>query len=435
MGTFSIKGGVKLKGEVIPQGAKNEALQVICACLLTDKKVIIDNIPEIIDVLKLIDLLKSLGVKVNKIKKNKYSFLADNVDIDYLQSKEFNIKGSSLRGSIMIVGPLLARFGKGFIPKPGGDKIGRRRLDTHFLGFIKLGASFRYNKEEYFYGVEANVLKGDYILLDQASVTGTANILMAAVLAKGKTEIYNAACEPYIQQLCKMLISMGANIKGIGSNLLIIEGVMSLGGVEHKVLPDMIEIGSWIGLAAMTKSEITIKNVSWSNLGQIPNVFRKLGIEIKKVDDDIFIPEHKNGYEIQNYIDGSVLTVSDAPWPGFTPDLLSIVLVVATQARGSVLIHQKMFESRLFFVDKLIDMGAKIILCDPHRANVIGHNFKSQLKSTTMVSPDIRAGISLLIAALSASGESIIHNIEQIDRGYENIDVRLAKLGAKIKRI
>ena len=435
MGTFSIKGGVKLKGEVIPQGAKNESLQVICACLLTDKKVIIDNIPEIIDVLKLIDLLKSLGVKVNKIKKNKYSFLADNVDIDYLHSEEFKIKGSSLRGSIMIVGPLLARFGKGFIPKPGGDKIGRRRLDTHFLGFIKLGASFRYNKEEYFYGVEANVLKGNYILLDQASVTGTANILMAAVLAKGKTEIYNAACEPYIQQLCKMLISMGANIKGIGSNLLIIEGVIALGGVEHKVLPDMIEIGSWIGLAAMTKSEITIKNVSWSNLGQIPNVFRKLGIEIKKVNDDIFIPEHKNGYEIQNYIDGSVLTVSDAPWPGFTPDLLSIVLVVATQARGSVLIHQKMFESRLFFVDKLIDMGAKIILCDPHRANVIGHNFKSQLKSTTMVSPDIRAGISLLIAALSATGESIIHNIEQIDRGYENIDVRLAKLGAKIKRI
>ena len=436
MGTFSIKGGVKLKGEVIPQGAKNEALQVICACLLTDKKVIIDNIPEIIDVLKLIDLLKSLGVKVNKIKKNKYSFLADNVDIDYLQSKEFKIKGSSLRGSIMIVGPLLARFGKGFIPKPGGDKIGRRRLDTHFLGFIKLGASFRYNKEEYFYGVEANVLKGDYILLDQASVTGTANILMAAVLAKGKTEIYNAACEPYIQQLCKMLISMGANIKGIGSNLLIIEGVMSLGGVEHKVLPDMIEIGSWIGLAAMTKSEITIKNVSWSNLGQIPNVFRKLGIEIKKVNDDIFIPEHKNGYEIQNYIDGSVLTVSDAPWPGFTPDLLSIVLVVATQARGSVLIHQKMFESRLFFVDKLIDMGAKIILCDPHRANVIGHNFKSQLKSTTMVSPDIRAGISLLIAALSASGESIIHNIEQIDRGYENIDVEVnCNLVQKLNRV
>src|SRR6056300_1474905 len=435
MGTFSIKGGVKLKGEVIPQGAKNEALQVICASLLTDKKVIIDNIPEIIDVLKLIDLLKSLGVKVNKIKKNKFSFIADNSNIDYLQSKEFKIKGSSLRGSIMIVGPLLARFGKGFIPKPGGDKIGRRRLDTHFLGFIKLGASFRYNKEEYFYGVEANVLKGDYILLDQASVTGTANILMAAVLAKGKTGIYNAACEPYIQQLCKMLISMGANIKGIGSNLLIIEGVIALGGVEHKVLPDMIEIGSWIGLAAMTKSEISIKNVSWSNLGQIPNVFRKLGIEIKKVNDDIFIPEHKNGYEIQNYIDGSVLTVSDAPWPGFTPDLLSIVLVVATQARGSVLIHQKMFESRLFFVDKLIDMGAKIILCDPHRANVIGHDFQSDLKATTMTSPDIRAGISLLIAALSAKGTSIIHNIEQIDRGYQNIDSRLRAIGAKIERL
>ena len=435
MGTFSIKGGVKLKGEVIPQGAKNEALQVICACLLTDKKVIIDNIPEIIDVLKLIDLLKSLGVKVNKIKKNKYSFLADNVDIDYLQSKEFKIKGSSLRGSIMIVGPLLARFGKGFIPKPGGDKIGRRRLDTHFLGFIKLGASFRYNKEEYFYGVEANVLKGDYILLDQASVTGTANILMAAVLAKGKTEIYNAACEPYIQQLCKMLISMGANIKGIGSNLLIIEGVISLSGVEHKVLPDMIEIGSWIGLAAMTKSEITIKNVSWSNLGQIPNVFRKLGIEIKKVNDDIFIPEHKNGYEIQNYIDGSVLTVSDAPWPGFTPDLLSIVLVVATQARGSVLIHQKMFESRLFFVDKLIDMGAQIILCDPHRATVIGLGRKNNLRGITMSSPDIRAGQALLIAALSAEGKSTIQNIEQIDRGYQKIDERLRNIGADIRRI
>jgi UDP-N-acetylglucosamine 1-carboxyvinyltransferase len=435
MGTFSIKGGVKLKGEVIPQGAKNEALQVMCACLLTKKEVIIDNIPEIIDVLKLIDLLECLGVKVKKIKKNKFSFIADNINIDYLQSKEFKIKGSSLRGSIMIVGPLLARFGKGFIPKPGGDKIGRRRLDTHFLGFIKLGASFRYNKEEHFYGVESNDLKGNHILLDQASVTGTANILMAAVLANGKTEIYNAACEPYIQQLCKMLISMGAIIKGIGSNLLVINGVKSLSGVNHKVLPDMIEIGSWIGLAAMTKSEITIKNVSWPNLGQIPNVFRKLGIKIQKINDDIFIPEHKNGYEIQNYIDGSVLTVSDAPWPGFTPDLLSIILVVATQARGSVLIHQKMFESRLFFVDKLIDMGAKIILCDPHRANVIGHDFKSQLKSTTMVSPDIRAGISLLIAALSATGESIIHNIEQIDRGYENIDKRLTKLGAIIKRI
>ena len=435
MSTFSIKGGVKLKGEVIPQGAKNEALQVICACLLTDKEIIIDNIPEIIDVLKLIDLLKSLGVKVKKIEKNKYSFKADKINIEYLQSDDFKLKGSSLRGSIMIVGPLLTRFGKGFIPKPGGDKIGRRRLDTHFIGLIKLGASFRYNKEEHFYGVEADKLKGSYVLLDQASVTGTANVLMAAVLAEGKTEIYNAACEPYIQQLCKLLISMGANIQGIGSNLLTVSGVSSLNGASHKVLPDMIEIGSWIGLAAMTKSELTIKNVSWENLGQIPNVFKKLGIKLNKIGDDIHIPEHNNGYEIQNYIDGSVLTVSDAPWPGFTPDLLSIVLVVATQARGSVLIHQKMFESRLFFVDKLIDMGAKIILCDPHRANVIGHDFKSQLKSTTMVSPDIRAGISLLIAALSAKGESIIHNIEQIDRGYENIDERLRKLGADIKRI
>ena len=435
MSTFSIKGGVKLKGEVIPQGAKNEALQVICACLLTDKEIIIDNIPEIIDVLKLIDLLKSLGVQVKKIEKNKYSFKANKINIEYLQSDDFKFKGSSLRGSIMIVGPLLARFGKGFIPKPGGDKIGRRRLDTHFIGLIKLGASFRYNKEEHFYGVEADKLKGSYILLDQASVTGTANVLMAAILAEGKTEIYNAACEPYIQQLCKLLISMGANIQGVGSNLLTVLGVSSLNGATHKVLPDMIEIGSWIGLAAMTKSELTIKNVSWENLGQIPNVFKKLGIKLNKIGDDIHIPEHNNGYEIQNYIDGSVLTVSDAPWPGFTPDLLSIVLVVATQARGSVLIHQKMFESRLFFVDKLIDMGAKIILCDPHRANVIGHDFKSQLKSTTMVSPDIRAGISLLIAALSAKGESIIHNIEQIDRGYENIDERLRKLGAVIKRI
>jgi UDP-N-acetylglucosamine 1-carboxyvinyltransferase len=435
MSTFSIKGGVKLKGEVIPQGAKNESLQVICACLLTDKEIIIDNIPEIIDVLKLIDLLKSLGVQVKKIEKNKYSFKANKINIEYLQSDDFKLKGSSLRGSIMIVGPLLARFGKGFIPKPGGDKIGRRRLDTHFIGLIKLGASFRYNKEEHFYGVEADKLKGSYILLDQASVTGTANVLMAAVLAEGKTEIYNAACEPYIQQLCKLLISMGANIQGVGSNLLTVLGVSSLNGATHKVLPDMIEIGSWIGLAAMTKSELTIKNVSWENLGQIPNVFKKLGIKLNKIGDDIHIPEHNNGYEIQNYIDGSVLTVSDAPWPGFTPDLLSIVLVVATQARGSVLIHQKMFESRLFFVDKLIDMGAKIILCDPHRANVIGHDFKSQLKSTTMVSPDIRAGISLLIAALSAKGESIIHNIEQIDRGYENIDERLRKLGAVIKRI
>ena len=435
MGTFSIQGGFKLKGDIHPQGAKNEALQVICACLLTSDEVIIDNIPEIIDVTKLIDLLSSLGVKVNKISKNKYSFKADDIDVDFLQSKSFKSKGSGLRGSIMIVGPLLARFGKGFIPKPGGDKIGRRRLDTHFLGLIKLGASFRYNKEEHFYGVEATKLKGSFVLLDQASVTGTANVLMASTLAKGKTEIYNAACEPYIQQLCKMLVSMGANISGIGSNLLVINGVESLKGCSHKVLPDMIEIGSWIGMAAMTKSEITIKNVSWENLGQIPVIFGKLGIEIKRKGNDIYIPEHKDGYEIQNYIDGSILTISDAPWPGFTPDLISIVLVVATQAKGSVLVHQKMFESRLFFVDKLIDMGAKIILCDPHRATVIGHNFNSELKATTMVSPDIRAGISLLIAALSAEGTSIIHNIEQIDRGYENVDERLRRLGAKIERL
>ena len=434
MGTFSIEGGFKLNGEIHPQGAKNEALQVICATLLTNQEVVIDNIPEIIDVIKLIDLLIFLGVKVNKISKNKYSFKADDININYLQSESFKKKGSSLRGSIMVVGPLLARFGKGFIPKPGGDKIGRRRLDTHFLGLIKLGASFRYNKDEHFYGVESKKLKGAYILLDQASVTGTANVLMAACLADGKTQIYNAACEPYIQQLCKMLVSMGANISGIGSNLLEIHGVNLLKGCSHKVLPDMIEIGSWIGMAAMTKSKLTIKNVSIENLGQIPDVFRMLGIKIEIKGDDIHVPEHNNGYESQNYIDGSVLTISDAPWPGFTPDLLSIVLVVATQAKGSVLIHQKMFESRLFFVDKLIDMGAKIILCDPHRANVIGHDFKSQLKATTMVSPDIRAGISLLIAALSAQGTSIIHNIEQIDRGYENIDGRLLALGAKIKR-
>ena len=435
MGTFSIEGGIKLSGEITPQGAKNEALQVICATLLTKDEVVIDNIPNIIDVIKLIDLLSSLGVEIKKISDNKYSFKAEYINIDYLQSESFKKKGSSLRGSIMIVGPLLARFGKGFIPKPGGDKIGRRRLDTHFLGLIKLGASFRYNKEEHFYGVESKELKGNYILLDQASVTGTANVLMAACLAQGETKIYNAACEPYIQQLSKMLVNMGAIISGIGSNLLVIKGVKSLNGCTHKVLPDMIEIGSWIGMAAMTKSNITIKNVSIKNLGQILDVFRKLGIKINIIGDDIHIPENKKGYEIQNFIDGSVLSISDAPWPGFTPDLLSIILVIATQARGSVLIHQKMFESRLFFVDKLIDMGAKIILCDPHRANVIGHDFKSQLKATTMVSPDIRAGISLLIAALSAKGTSIIHNIEQFDRRYENIDARLKALGAKIKRI
>ena len=435
MGSFQIEGGHKLNGDIHPQGAKNEALQVICACLLTDQEIIIKNIPEIIDVKKLLDLLSSLGVSIKKISNNKYSLKADNIDLNYFKSPSFKEKGSGLRGSIMIVGPMLARFGKGYIPRPGGDKIGRRRLDTHFEGLIKLGANFRYNKEEKFYGVESKSLKGSKILLDQASVTGTANILMAASLANGVTEIYNAACEPYIQQLCKMLVNMGAKISGIGSNLLKIEGVSCLNGCQHSVLPDMIEIGSLIGMAAMTKSSITIKNVSWKNLGQIPDVFRKLGIKLTKQGDDILIPEHKNGYEIQNYIDGSVLTVSDAPWPGFTPDLLSIVLVVATQARGSVLIHQKMFESRLFFVDKLIDMGAKIILCDPHRANVIGHDFKSQLKATTMVSPDIRAGISLLIAALSAKGTSVINNIEQIDRGYENIETRLNNLGAKIKRV
>lgn len=435
MGSFQIEGGHKLNGDIHPQGAKNEALQVICACLLTDQEIIINNIPEIIDVKKLLDLLSSLGVSIKKKSNNKYSLKADIIDLNYFKSPTFKEKGSELRGSIMIVGPMLARFGKGYIPRPGGDKIGRRRLDTHFEGLTKLGANFRYNKEEKFYGVESKSLKGSKILLDQASVTGTANILMAASLANGVTEIYNAACEPYIQQLCKMLVNMGAKISGIGSNLLKIEGVSCLNGCQHSVLPDMIEIGSLIGMAAMTKSSITIKNVSWKNLGQIPGVFRKLGIKLTKQGDDILIPEHTNGYEIQNYIDGSVLTISDAPWPGFTPDLLSIVLVVATQARGSLLIHQKMFESRLFFVDKLIDMGAKIILCDPHRANVIGHDFKSQLKATTMVSPDIRAGISLLIAALSAKGTSVIHNIEQIDRGYENIEKRLNNLGAKIKRV
>ena len=434
MQAFKIKGGIKLSGDITPQGAKNEALQIICATLLTSEEVIISNIPDIIDINKLITLLKSLGVEVNKIKPNSYSFKAENIDLNYLNSEKFKTEGKSLRGSIMIVGPLLARFGKAYIPRPGGDKIGRRRLDTHFEGLIKLGAKFTYNKEDYFYGVEAKKLKGTYILLDEASVTGTANILMASVLAEGITTIYNAACEPYIQQLCKLLCSMGAKIEGVGSNLLKIQGVHTLNGAEHRVLPDMIEIGSWIGLAAMTKSNIRIKNVSWENLGVIPNVFRSLGINLIKENDDIVIPEHKNGYEIKNYIDGSILSISDAPWPGFSPDLLSIILVVATQAKGSVLIHQKMFESRLFFVDKLIDMGAKIILCDPHRATVIGHDFKSSLKATTMSSPDIRAGISLLIAALSAKGESTIQNIEQIDRGYENIDGRLKSLGAKIQR-
>ncbi|APG59676.1 UDP-N-acetylglucosamine 1-carboxyvinyltransferase [Christiangramia salexigens] len=436
MGTFQIEGGHRLSGEIQPQGAKNEALQILCAVLLTDEKVTIHNIPDILDVNKLINLLKNLGVKTEKLGPGSYSFQSDNLDMDYLASEQFKTDGGGLRGSIMIVGPLLGRFGKGFIPKPGGDKIGRRRLDTHFEGFMKLGADFRYSKEERFYGVEApNGLKGDFMLLEEASVTGTANIVMAAVFAKGTTTIYNAACEPYLQQLCKMLNSMGAKISGVGSNLLEIEGVEKLGGCEHRILPDMIEIGSWIGLAAMTQSEITIKNVNWDMLGIIPTTFRKLGIQLEKKGDDIYIPAHTEGYEVQSFIDGSIMNISDAPWPGFTPDLLSIMLVIATQARGSVLIHQKMFESRLFFVDKLIDMGAKIILCDPHRATVIGHDFKSQLKATTMTSPDIRAGISLLIAALSAKGTSTIHNIEQIDRGYENIEARLKAIGARITRI
>ncbi|WP_339850259.1 UDP-N-acetylglucosamine 1-carboxyvinyltransferase [uncultured Dokdonia sp.] len=436
MATFQIEGGHQLKGDIQPQGAKNEALQILCAVLLTPEKVTISNVPDIIDVNKLIMILENLGVKVEKIAKGEFTFQADELDLEYLESEKFKKEGSGLRGSIMIVGPLLARFGKGYIPRPGGDKIGRRRLDTHFEGFIKLGATFRYNREERFYGVEApNGLTGAYMLLDEASVTGTANIVMAAVLARGTTTIYNAACEPYLQQLCKMMVRMGANIQGIGSNMLIIEGVEKLGGCEHRVLPDMIEIGSWIGLAAMTKSEITIKNVSWDDLGVIPNTFRKLGITLERKGDDIYIPAHTDGYQVESYIDGSFMTISDAPWPGFTPDLLSIILVVATQAKGELMVHQKMFESRLFFTDKLIDMGAKVILCDPHRATVIGHNFQSTLKATTMTSPDIRAGISLLIAALSAKGTSTIHNIEQIDRGYENIDERLRAIGAKITRI
>ena len=434
MALFKIEGGHELNGSITPQGAKNEVLQILCAVLLTPEKVRINNVPDIIDVNKLIFILGELGVKINRIDKNTYDFQADELNLDYLTSENYKNDGRSLRGSIMLVGPMLARFGKGYIPRPGGDKIGRRRLDTHFQGFINLGAKFRYNKEERFYGVEAEKLMGTDMLLDEASVTGTANILMAAVMAEGTTTIYNAACEPYIQQLCRMLNAMGANITGIGSNLLTIQGVDYLGGCEHTVLPDMIEIGSWIGVAVMTRSELTIKNVSWENLGQIPNVFRKLGITFEKRGDDIYIPKNES-YTIQNYIDGSFLTVSDAPWPGFTPDLLSIVLVIATQANGSVLIHQKMFESRLFFVDKLIDMGARIILCDPHRATVIGHNFQSQLKATKMTSPDIRAGISLLIAALSAKGTSYIDHIEQIDRGYEDIEGKLKALGAKIERI
>jgi UDP-N-acetylglucosamine 1-carboxyvinyltransferase len=434
MASFEIHGGKPLKGELTPQGAKNEALQILCAVLLTPEKVTISNLPDIIDVNKLIQLLQVMGVKIEKVEKGTFIFQAKEIDLDYLETEDFKKRAGSLRGSIMIVGPLLARFGRGFIPKPGGDKIGRRRLDTHFEGFTMLGANFNYDAGEHFYSIEAKKLTGTYIHLDEASVTGTANILMAAVLAEGNTTIYNAACEPYLQQLCKMLNSMGAKISGIGSNMLQIEGVTNLGGCFHRILPDMIEIGSFIGLAAMTKSEITIKDVSYDNLGIIPQVFRKLGIKLERRGDDIFIPA-QDSYEIETFIDGSILTIADAPWPGFTPDLLSIILVVATQAKGSVLIHQKMFESRLFFVDKLIDMGAQIILCDPHRASVIGMNHKHTLKGISMTSPDIRAGVSLLIAALSAQGKSTIHNIEQIDRGYQDIDIRLNNLGADIRRI
>ena len=434
MATFKVKGGIKLKGDLHPQGAKNEALQVLCAVLLTPEEVRMENVPNIRDVNILIDLLRDLNVTVNKLDESTYTFKADNVDVDYLSSEDYKTKSSRIRGSIMIVGPLLARYGKGYIPKPGGDKIGRRRLDTHFIGFENLGAKFVYDSKEQFYRVTADELKGADMLLDEASVTGTANIVMTAVMAKGKTSIYNAACEPYLQQLCKMLNSMGAKITGVGSNLLHIEGVEYLGGCTHRILPDMIEIGSFIGLAAITKSEITIKNVAYNELGLIPSVFAKLGIKMKRRGDDIYIPS-QDSYEIQSFIDGSILTISDAPWPGFTPDLLSIILVVASQAKGSVLIHQKMFESRLFFVDKLIDMGAQIILCDPHRATVIGLNHEYQFKATTMTSPDIRAGVSLLLAALAADGESTIHNIEQIDRGYQNIDTRLNAIGAQITRI
>jgi UDP-N-acetylglucosamine 1-carboxyvinyltransferase len=433
MGTFIVQGGKSLKGEITPQGAKNEALQVLCAVLLTSEKVTIKNIPEIRDVTKLIRLLECLGVKTHKESSSVITFQATDIDLEYLQTKEFWDQSISLRGSIMIVGPLLSRFGKALIPKPGGDKIGRRRLDTHFIGFQKLGAKFEYEASESFFTIEATSLKGTYLHLDEASLTGTANIIMAAVLAKGRTTIYNAACEPYVQQLCKMLVLMGAKIEGIGSNLLLVDGVGSLGGCTHSILPDMIEIGSFIGMAAMTESEITIKNVSYENLGIIPDSFRRLGIALERRGDDIYIPRQEH-YEIETFIDGSIMTIADAIWPGLTPDLLSIFLVTATQAKGAVLIHQKMFESRLFFVDKLIDMGAQIILCDPHRATVIGHDRKIKLRGTVMSTPDIRAGVALLIAAMSAEGKSTIHNIEQIDRGYENIDIRLNSLGADIKR-
>ena len=434
MSSFRIEGGHRLKGEITPQGAKNEALQILCATLLTSETVTVSNIPNIRDVNKLIELLGDMGVTVKKLSPNQYSFRAENINPDYLQTPDFYEKSTALRGSVMIVGPLLGRYGKAYIPKPGGDKIGRRRLDTHFLGFQNLGAKFNFDSKNSFFSVEASELKGCYMLLDEASVTGTANIIMAAVLAKGTTTIYNAACEPYIQQLCLMLNRMGAKISGIGSNLLAIEGVSSLKGTEHTILPDMIEIGSFIGMAAMTHSELTVKNVRYDMLGIIPDSFRKMGIRIELINDDIFIPAQEH-FEIETFIDGAILTVADAPWPGLTPDLLSVILVTATQAKGSVLIHQKMFESRLFFVDKLIDMGAQIILCDPHRATIIGLDGKIKLRPTVMTSPDIRAGVALLIAAMSADGTSTIHNIEQIDRGYENIDARLNALGARIDRI
>ena len=434
MASFVIEGGHKLHGEITPQGAKNEVLQILCATLLTSEEVIVNNIPDILDVNNLIQLLREMGVKVSKLGLDTYSFKADNVDLNYLQSDEFLKKCSSLRGSVMLVGPMVARFGKAMISKPGGDKIGRRRLDTHFIGIQKLGADFRYDADRGVYEITAEELKGTYMLLDEASVTGTANIVMTAVLAKGTTTIYNAACEPYLQQLCKMLNAMGAKISGIASNLLTIEGVESLGGCTHTVLPDMIEVGSFIGMAAMTGSEITIKNVSFENLGIIPDAFRRLGIKMEQRGDDLFIPEQDH-YQIESFMDGSIMTIADAPWPGLTPDLLSVILVVATQAKGSVLIHQKMFESRLFFVDKLIDMGAQIILCDPHRAVVIGHDHQFHLRGGNMISPDIRAGIAMLIAAMSAEGGSRIHNIEQIDRGYQNIEQRLNALGARITRI
>ena len=434
MASFKIKGGTKLSGNLYPQGAKNEALQILCAVLLTPEEVLIKNIPDILDVNNLIKLLNKLGVQVTKLNNTDYKFKAEKINLDYLLTEEYKQQGARLRGSVMILGPLLARYKKAFIPAPGGDKIGRRRLDTHFIGFKHLGAKFNYDAKNRVYSVEGKSLKGTYMLLDEASVTGTANILMASVFAEGKTTIYNAACEPYLQQLSKMLNSMGAKISGIGSNMLIIEGVKELKGCSHTVMPDMIEVGSFIGLAAMTASEITIKNVNINDLGMMPQAFKKLGIKIEQVGKDIKVPKYDN-YEIETFIDGSIMTIADAPWPGLTPDILSVILVAATQAKGSVLIHQKMFESRLFFVDKLIDMGAKIILCDPHRATVIGLNREVELRASTMTSPDIRAGIALLIAAMSAKGTSIIHNIEQIDRGYQNIDIRLNAIGAEIERI